>query len=209
MTNFGPESPLTPEEYERLVYYRKARIRTTGTPDEGSFIELCRRYAEQFPLTPERVGWHEAGHAIVSHSLGYAVWKIERHPDGSGHSLTDQQPILSDDWALITVAGYLAEDRAVGHADPAEAWGVTEVAERIYGLGPDERKVYVEEVEQCCSMILDENWGVVEQVAKLVESKTKVKMYELDRILAAVKSGRMTDSIGPVSSQLRRLEIRT
>ena len=107
--------------------------------------------------------------------------------------MTDQQPIHSDDWALITVEGYLAEDRAVGHADPGEAWNLAEVAEKIHGLGPDQRKAYVEEVEKRCSVILDVNWGAVEQVARLVESKSKVKMYELDPILAAVKIRRVTE----------------
>lgn len=190
MTDLGPESPFTSEEYELLVYNRKARVRTVNTLDEGPFIELCRRYSSQYPLTPERVAWHEAGHAVVSHRLGYSVRMIERYPDGSAHTFTDQQLILSDNWALVTVAGYLAEDRAIGHADPGEAWDVAEVAEKIYRLGPDERKAYVEEVEKRCSAILEENWAEVEQVARLAESKPVVMMFDLDPILAPVKFGK-------------------
>ncbi len=191
MTQPDTEAPITPEEHALLVYRRKAKVPTVGTSEEEPFIALCRRFHAQFPQTPERVGWHEAGHAVVAHRLGYRVWMIERERTWTGYPITstDQQPPLSDDWALVTVAGYLAEDRALGNVDPAEAWDVAGMAEWLHDYGPSERRTFVEEVEERALAILVANWGAVERVAQLVQANASVGMEELDTALSSVSFG--------------------
>lgn len=191
MTARDTDASITPDELALLVYRRKAKVPTIGTPEEEPFKALCRRFNAQFPPTPERVGWHEAGHAVVSHRLGYRVWKIEREGTETGYpnAATDRQPPWSDDWALVKVAGYLAEDRAVGNVDPGEAWAVAAMAESLHGYGPSERRAFVEAVEERALAILIANWGAVERVARLVEAKPSVRMAELNTALSSVSFG--------------------
>ena len=179
------DAPITPEEYALLVYRHKAGVRTAGTPEEEPFIALCKRFHAQFPPTPERIGWHEAGHAVVSHHLGYRVWWIERN-DEWGDTRTDQQPPWFGDWALVKVAGYLAEERAIGNVEPREASEVAWMAERRFGYGPSERESFVESVEARALAILVENWDAVEKISQLVQAKPLVKMAELDTVLSGV-----------------------
>ena len=191
MTPPDSEASITPEEHALLVYRRKAKVPTKGTSEEAPFIARCRRFHTQFPPTPERVGWHEAGHAVVAHRLGYRVWMIEREETGTGYPITatDQQPRWSDNWALVKVAGYLAEDRALGNVDPAEAWEVAEMAERLHGCGPSERRTFVEAVEERALAILVANWDAVERVAQLVQANPSVRLAELNAALSSVSFG--------------------
>jgi len=191
MTLSETEMPITPEEHELLVYRRKAKVPTKGTPEEEPFKALLRRFHAQFPPTPERVGWHEAGHAVVAHRLGYRVSMIERDATWTGNPRTyiEPPPQGSDHWALVQVAGYLAEDRAVGNVDPEEACEVAEMAEQRHGYGPSDRRAFVEAVEKLSLAILVSDWSAVEQVAKLVQAKPDVLMAELDGALSGVSFG--------------------
>lgn len=181
------------DDYDKLVYYRKAGIRTKGTPEERPFELLTRRYFADHPLTPERLAWHEAGHAVVSHRLGYRVVAIEWIGPLHWATLPHRPMPFSKHFHLMMVAGYLAEARAMGRVDPAEASHVAFELEERYGYGPEERRAYVEAVEERALAILVEHWPAVVQVSVLLrqlnQDRTLVAGDELDAALAGVRFG--------------------
>ncbi len=181
------------EDYRKLVYHRKAGIRTTGTPEERPFEILTRRFYAAHPLTAERLAWHEAGHAVVAHWLGYRVVAIVR-VEPLHWEVRSHQPLPhSDHLHLIIVAGYLAEARAMGRVDPAEASRVAYQVEDLYCYGPHERRAYVKAVEERALAILVEHWAEVEQVAALArlldQDREIVAGDELDAALFGVRFG--------------------
>lgn len=191
MTN--QSAKFSDEDYHRLVYHRKAGVRTRGTPEELPFLMLTHRYYAAHPPTPERLAWHEAGHAVVAHRLGYRVVEIVRLGPLRWETGSYPQLPYSDHSHLITVAGYLAEARAMGRVDPGEAWRVAVEVEERYGYGPEERRAYVEAVEERALAILVEHWAAVEQVAALArlldQDREVVAGDELDTALSGVRFG--------------------
>jgi hypothetical protein len=148
---------------------------------------LCRRYSTAYPLTPERLGWHEAGHVVVAHRLGYAVWGVyHRAPDHWETTFVTPER-GSTDWGLIAVAGYLSEGRAIGHEDPAEAGEISMRGPWHDDDSPHERLARVRQVERDALAILEEHWDTVGRVAELIRSKPFITGDELAGALEGVR----------------------
>lgn len=191
---------FTEEQYDRLVYHRKAGINTTGTPEEQPFIELCRHYFARYPLSRERLAWHEAGHAVIGHRLGFKVAGVEQISPEHWVTEIESSPPFSTEQHMISVAGYLSEGKACGHGDPAEAHKVAWHAQLLFGFGPDQRLAYVRSIEAKTIAILDEHWEAVGRFAQMIGQASYTFAHELAPALDAVPFGSRNEKRGPDDS---------
>ncbi len=89
-------------------------------------------------------------------------------------------------WALIQVAGYLAECRAIGHSDPVEAQAFVQSAKKWLGYDGGQQLASLDVTEQEVAVILAHHWSAVGRLANVVMSG--MPRYE-DEILAAITAG--------------------
>jgi hypothetical protein len=189
------EGPFSPEEYALLVHWRRTNFRPSTPAEDAQFEMLTIRYHTQL-ARDENEAWHEAGHAVVGHVLGCPAVFIHRQSDGTPRTLHEgisstaprtriEADFLAQDrnWALIQVAGYLAERRATGHDDAGEASEFVIRAEHFLGYESAQQRAYLERIEPEASTILDTNWDAVERVAALLREKMQRRG---DEVLAAI-----------------------
>ena len=130
--------------------------------------------------TPEEVAYHEAGHAVVGHSLGLVLVDVDVLGDSEGgHGHTNfrrpdwYRPEVSQDErherfveaVVITfLAGAIAEARRASFRNPnASGFDLDAVAREWLHLldSPDE-----EALMQRAEALVDENWPAIERLAK-------------------------------------------
>ena len=125
--------------------------------------------------TPEEVAYHEAGHAVVGHSLGLDLVAVDVLGDSEGgHRRPDwYRPEVSQDErherfveaVVITfLAGAIAEARRASFRNPnASGFDLDAVAREWLHLldSPDE-----EALMQRAEALVDENWPAIERLAK-------------------------------------------
>jgi hypothetical protein len=121
--------------------------------------------------------WHEAGHIVVGHKLGWEVQRIDRQPDGTPIAEVPppceppELPVL--DYSTVAVAGFLAENKEFGNALPttdhinvAHQFQASEVHQGRTA-SPASTLAHVLEAEARAQVILDENWVAVCRVAAI------------------------------------------
>lgn len=194
------EGPFSPAEYGLLVCRRKTGLRSDDQAERDWFEALTRRYHALFPSNLERISWHEAGHAMVAHRLGWWVDHIERFPHHEGKAAMAPPPEGSPywpqgretrlrDWATVKVAGYMAENRVAANVDPAEASPVAYRLEELKGYTPAQCLTYVEEVEGRALRILVADWAAVGLLADALKASAVVERDALASILGNVGVG--------------------
>src|SRR5215218_6387007 len=146
---------------------------------------LVSRHWFQFPSSLEQDMWHEAGHIVVGHKLGWEVQRIDRQPDGTPIAEVPppceppELPVL--DYSTVAVAGFLAENKEFGNALPtkdhinvARQFQASE-ARQDRTASPASKLAHVLEAEARAQVILDENWDAVRQVSALAIAGLPVK----------------------------------
>ena len=192
------EDPITADEYAEMIRVRKSNDyppRSSEAWDRWSAL-VCRHWF-QFPNSVDRELWHEAGHIVVGHRLGWQVQSIDRHPDGTPFANIPppcefpELPIL--DYSTVAVAGYLAEEKAFGNALPsqdhiniAREFKSSE-ARQGHKATPATNLAHVLEAEARAQVILDENWHAVQRLAEVAIGSLPVNRPALLRELRDVK----------------------
>jgi hypothetical protein len=175
------EGPFSPEELDLLLRWRRTAFQPTTQDEHDQFDMLTFRYYTQLGADPANEAWHEAGHAIVGYALGRPIVRLFRRPNGTPAvelaGISQEPPVAFSEadflaknrvWALIQVAGYLAELRATGHADPEEASCLVIRVWNHAGYDAARSAAYLSYIEAETSAILDANWGAVGRVATLI-----------------------------------------
>lgn len=186
------EGPISDEECDLLVRWRRTAFDPQSEEDHARYVALTIRFFTQMRQTERTDAFHEAGHIVVGHLLGYPTrmtyWQLDGTPstamDGISH---DPPPFISEaqflaqnyDWARIRVAGYLAERRAMGRSDPAEAVRLVRRMRDNLSYGPEETMAYLDGIENETDAILDENWEAVERLAQLLSENMNRQEYEI------------------------------
>jgi hypothetical protein len=184
------EVPITEVEHAEMLRVRKSNdYPKRPSPEWDRWTTLTFRHLFQFPSTLDREMWHEAGHIVVGHRLGWQVQRIDRHSDGTPHAIIPppcefpELPIL--DFSTVAVAGYLAEDKAFGNAMPGQDHVnlarefQADAARQGRTASPTSNLAHVLEAEARAEAILDENWGVVRQIAELATASLPVRRKAL------------------------------
>jgi hypothetical protein len=192
------EDPITADEYEEMIRVRKSN--DNPPRDSEAWIRwttLVSRHWFQFPSSLEQDMWHEAGHIVVGHKLGWEVQRIDRQPDGTPIAEIPPPcapPELSIlDFSTVAVAGYLAEDKQFGNALPtkdhinvAHQFRASE-ARQGRAASPASTLARVLEAEARAQTILDENWDAVSRVAALATAGLPVRRSVLLRELRDIE----------------------
>lgn len=180
--------PFSPEEYERLLFVRKSSAYPVPAEWDQWKRLVCRFY-RLFPNTAKRAMWHEAGHIVVAHCLGWTVHRIQRDREGTPGAVIHMPDGWGDlDHATVSVAGWLAEAMM---AYPELTDPTDEVAQHARQfrtpegekMPAPERIKYVEIAERRAEEILEAHWDTVERVAALAMAGLPV---ERDALLAAM-----------------------
>jgi hypothetical protein len=191
--------PISCEEYERIMYVRKSG----DYPPRGSaawdrWATLLCRFHALFPNTLDREAWHEAGHIVVGHKLGWTVQRIERNAGGWPQARVDapcEDPELPGlHVGMMTTAGFVAEamSRPEGEmTDPTHEIPEFAVDFRSADgdiLSPEDRIKYTEEIPQAeVEDIIEENWTALERVALLALAGLPVEREALLEALEGVE----------------------
>ena len=78
-----PAGPFSMDEYASMLrVYRSGDIPEEGTEARDRWHCLTERWQALFPNSLRREAFHEAGHVVVGHSMGWTVQRIERRDDG-------------------------------------------------------------------------------------------------------------------------------
>jgi hypothetical protein len=102
--------PISPEEYERLLFVRKSGAYPPLGVEYDEWKRLVCRFHRAFPNTTRRAMWHEAGHIVVAHRLGCVVHRIQRDHEGTPSAVIERPDAWEDiDEATVTVAGWIAD----------------------------------------------------------------------------------------------------
>ena len=141
---------------------------------------LARRYAAG-PL----VAWHEAGHAVIAHRLGYRVERVHvAYARDQGQ--TDIAPAYDPlNRALITLAGERAERRSVSWLDGIEALGGGADDRRALQLALEELDDWSEAelVEKVDDMLRDD-WRALKRLARRLDDAHVLGGPEVAELLA-------------------------
>jgi hypothetical protein len=191
------DKQLSEEEYGELLRVRKSSD-YPPKPSEAwdSWSELVCRHWRQNSDSAERESWHEAGHVVVGYRMGWDIERIDRHVNGWPRAiipppcLPPELPLL--DLTTITVAGYLAEQKALGNAVPTDE--VAEMARHFMDASGGKATVwdrinFVQKAETRALPILNEDWAAVRRVAKLAMNALPVEREALLEALSGVEKG--------------------
>jgi hypothetical protein len=172
------ELPISAAEFEEMLRVRKSNNYPPKPSMEWDrWLTMTCRYLYQHPTSTEKEMWHEAGHIVVGHRLGWSVLRIDRHPDGTPYALIPPPceppnlPVL--DYSTVAVAGYLTEERAFANAMPSADH--VKIATVLRGLearsgrtlSPDANLAHVLKAEARAQAILEEHWRAVHRIAEL------------------------------------------
>jgi hypothetical protein len=187
--------PFSPEEHESMLYIlRSGTVPPKGCEDRDMWDALYSRWKALFPTTLRREAFHEAGHVVVGHSMGWSVKRIDRHGPRAvpyaevlppANLIQIRNPISDD--SVIRVAGYLAEKRACGWVAPLEAIKVAKDVNSF--LAPESRISFVRACESYAFDILKEYWLAVEAIAAMVMESLPVSRKQLLDALRDVEHG--------------------
>jgi hypothetical protein len=181
--------PFSREEYERVMFVRRSGAYPPLGAEYDAWKRLVCRFHRLFPNTVVRAMWHEAGHAVVAHRLGWTVHRIQRDHEGTPGAVIQSPDGWDDlDHAIVTVAGWIAEAMAACPelTDPTHEVAIlardfrTPTGER---LPPRERIKFVEIAEDRAREMLECDWYAVERVAMLALAALPV---ERDALLKAI-----------------------
>jgi len=135
--------------------------------------------------------YHEAGHAVVAHTLGYGTPYVEIAADGSGYRAGSGAPggrDVVEHMVLITMAGPIAEARAL-RISRLVAWGwsasgdLPEAEGLITGLGGLDPwwNIY----ESQTAALVREHWPAVDRVARALLARRRLDAAALAELLGA------------------------
>lgn len=210
------ELPISAAEFAEMLRVRKSNSYPAKPSTEwDSWLTMTSRYLYQHPTTVEKEMWHEAGHVVVGHRLGWSVVRIDRHPDGTPFAEIPPPceppalPVL--DYSTVAVAGYLAEDLAQGNAMPStdhilvsRVFQSSEVR-KSRTTSPRTNLAHVFEAEARARVILEAYWDAVGRVAEVALSGLPVGRDALLRALESVPQSRQVcDSSSQLSESRRR-----
>jgi hypothetical protein len=189
---------ISREEFEHIMYVRKAGdYPPRRTAEWERWATLICRFHALFPDTLDRDAWHEAGHIVVGHKLGWTVQRIERNAGGWPQARVEapcEGPELPGlQVGMMTIAGFVAEamSRPEGEmTDPTH-----EVAEHAIEfrsedgdtLSSEDRIKYIKIAQSRACDILAANWDVVERVAALEVASLPVEREALLEALEDVE----------------------
>ena len=122
--------------------------------------------------------YHEAGHAVVAHMLGFKVLSVEKGIKGKTGGLTKFKKGLRvpvEQVMAVNLAGDIAEKR-YSKVDPQGGGMDLLDCLMIVVQLPEDRREDLVKLSYCISeQILDENWDLVEEVAQLMYDNEVVK----------------------------------